>query len=138
MKILSGLRMRYEGIKKSVFDKIFEVSTPKLNHLLLYSGVILYTLILSYFMISKHRSFATYAWDLGIFNQAFYTTAKLGETFYYTCELHFVEGGSFFGIHFIPILYARARVTVGQSKMGVKEIWRFFKKALEHYRNNGD
>jgi len=28
--------------------------------------------------------------------------------------------------------------TVGQSKMGVKEIWRFFKKALEHYRNNGD
>ena len=57
-------------------------------------------------MIIKHRTFTTYAWDLGIFNQAFYTTTTLGKTFYYTCELHFVQSGSFFGIHFSPILYA--------------------------------
>lgn len=64
-----------------------------------------YTIVLSIFTLAKHRSFTTYAWDLGIFNQAFWTTVNLNKIFYYTTELHLVESGSFFGIHFSPILF---------------------------------
>jgi len=64
-----------------------------------------YSLILSWFTLSKHYSFSTYAWDLGIFDQALWTTVNLNRTFYYTCELHLVESGSFFGVHFSPVLF---------------------------------
>ena len=73
---------------------------------IVWSEILAYTVVFSLFTISKHRAFHSYAWDLGIFNQAFWTTVNLGRVFYYTCELHFVKGGSFFGIHFSPILYS--------------------------------
>jgi uncharacterized membrane protein len=73
--------------------------------LLMAVSMITYVVVLSAYTISKHNSFSTYAWDLGIFNQGFWTTVNLDSVFYYTCELHLVPSGSFFGIHFSPILY---------------------------------
>ena len=73
--------------------------------LLMSLSMLIYVVVLSAYTISKHNSFSTYAWDLGIFNQGFWTTVNLDRVFYYTCELHLVPSGSFFGIHFSPILY---------------------------------
>ena len=68
-------------------------------------SVIIYTVSFSWFTLSKHNTFTTYAWDLGIFDQGFWTTVNLDKIFYYTCELHLSESGSFFGVHFSPILF---------------------------------
>jgi len=73
--------------------------------LLMTLSMLIYVIVLSAYTILKHNSFSTYAWDLGIFNQGFWTTVNLDRVFYYTCELHLVPSGSFFGIHFSPILY---------------------------------
>ncbi len=75
------------------------------SDLLIAIAVLTYTVTLSLFMIAKHNSFSTYAWDLGIFNQGFWTTVFQDKVFQYTCERHLVESGSFFGIHFSPILF---------------------------------
>jgi uncharacterized membrane protein len=69
------------------------------------ASIAAYSLALSWFTVSKHYSFSTYAWDLGIFDQALWTTVNLNKLFYYTCELHLVESGSFFGVHFSPVLF---------------------------------
>lgn len=68
-------------------------------------AITIYTLTLTWFTVAKHNTFTTYAWDLGIFDQGFWTTINLDQVFYYTCELHLSESGSFFGIHFSPILF---------------------------------
>ena len=73
--------------------------------LILIFSILIYTISFSWFTIGKHNSFTTYAWDLGIFDQGFWTTVNLDRVFYYTCELHLNPSGSFFGIHFSPILF---------------------------------
>jgi uncharacterized membrane protein len=62
-------------------------------------------LVLSGYTIWKHNTFNTYAWDLGIFSQGMWTTVNDAEVFFNTCEQRYVESGSFFGVHFSPILY---------------------------------
>jgi len=69
------------------------------------AAILVYTAALSWYTVSKHNSFSTYAWDLGIFHQSFWTTVNRGMIFYNTCEQHLVESGSFFGVHFSPILF---------------------------------
>ena len=49
--------------------------------------------------------FLTSGFDLGIFNQAFWTTTNDGMLFYETGDLSFNPGGSFFGVHFSPIMF---------------------------------
>jgi len=68
--------------------------------------VVTYTLVLSGYSVWKHSTFNTYAWDLGIFSQGMWTTVNDAEVFFNTCEQCYVESGSFFGVHFSPILYA--------------------------------
>ena len=72
--------------------------------------IIIYTAIFSTYNILKHWTFNSFAWDLGIFNQGFWTTVNLEGIFYNTCELHLVERGSFFGVHFSPILFLLAPI----------------------------
>ena len=69
------------------------------------AAILVYTAALSWYTVSKHNSFSTYAWDLGIFDQSFWTTVNRGMVFYNTCEQHLVDSGSFFGVHFSPILF---------------------------------
>lgn len=68
--------------------------------------ILAYILFISLFTVTKHRNYCSFAWDLGIFNQAFWTTTKEMSIFRNTCELFLVKSGSFFGVHFSPILYS--------------------------------
>ena len=99
MKLINTFR---ENINNLLDKKIWKFD---ITFILLCLSIFSYTVIFSLFTIYKHKTFNTYAWDLGIFNQAFWTTTKLNKIFYYTAELYFVKSGSFFGVHFSPILY---------------------------------
>ena len=66
--------------------------------------IAIYVAIFSYFTIMRHYSFRSNAWDLGILVQSVASTAR-GEFFAYNVELYFSPTGSFFGVHFCPILF---------------------------------
>jgi uncharacterized membrane protein len=66
---------------------------------------IVYGAVFSYFTILRSNSFFSAAWDLGNFNQAFYTTLYNGRLFYYTADMFFSPSGSVFAIHTSPILF---------------------------------
>jgi uncharacterized membrane protein len=68
-------------------------------------AVTCYTVIFSYFTIVRYAAFNAYAWDLGIFNQSFYTTLHSGMLFFSTIEQFICPSGIFFATHFSPILY---------------------------------
>jgi uncharacterized membrane protein len=63
-----------------------------------------YVVFLSAVSLVRHFSFQSSAWDLGIFDQACFSTLS-GRLFYYTAELYANPGGSIFGVHFSPILF---------------------------------
>jgi uncharacterized membrane protein len=70
--------------------------------------VFLSTMLAAYvslIQLSYHENFITFAWDLGIFLQALDTFIHSGKLFYNTVELPFNPSGSYFGIHFSPILF---------------------------------
>ncbi|MFX0200472.1 MAG: DUF2079 domain-containing protein, partial [Candidatus Hodarchaeota archaeon] len=75
------------------------------NYRYLHLMVILYVISFSINTLMRHYTFTSSAWDLGIFNQAFYTTVKQGKLFYYTAELYANPSGTIFGVHFSPILF---------------------------------
>ena len=75
------------------------------NYGYLHLMVVLYIIFFSINVIMRHYAFTSSAWDLGIFNQALYTTVKQGKLFYYTAELYANPGGTIFGVHFSPILF---------------------------------
>jgi uncharacterized membrane protein len=68
-------------------------------------AILAYGIIFSYFTILKHYTFNSFATDLGVFDQAFYTTIFHGKLFYYTPELWINLTGYYFGVHFSPILF---------------------------------
>lgn len=81
-----------------------------ISELVVYLAVFCYTLIFSYFTIAKFNSFSTYAWDLGIFDQSLWTTLHSGKFLFNTVEMFISQPGtplygSFFVIHFSPILF---------------------------------
>jgi len=69
------------------------------------AAIAVYGVVFSYFTVLKYTVFQSYAWDLGIFNQAFYTTLHDGRLFYYTPELFYNVSGSYFAMHISPILF---------------------------------
>jgi uncharacterized membrane protein len=93
----------FENIEKWLGRKVLK--KVDVGALLLGLAVLVYTVVLSYFTILRNYEFETYAWDLGIFNQSFWTTLHNGSLFYSTVELIVNPSGSFFGTHFSPILF---------------------------------
>ncbi|MCK4433879.1 DUF2079 domain-containing protein [Candidatus Bathyarchaeota archaeon] len=77
----------------------------ELGEMLVYVFIAAYTVVFSYYTILKYNAFRAYAWDLGIFNQALWTTLHDGKLFHYTVELFVNPSGNFFGSHFSPILF---------------------------------
>ena len=73
--------------------------------IILYLSVIVYALIFSNLTVFRHYSSKTGAWDLGIFTQSLWTTLNGDGLFYHTCKLFINLSGSFFGVHFSPILF---------------------------------
>lgn len=84
------------NFKESILERRFETA--------LVLCVFVYTVIFSHQSILKHTSFASYAWDLGTFNQIYYSSIYGGRFYYYTPELFLNPSGSYFAIHFSPIL----------------------------------
>jgi len=72
--------------------------------LALFFCIIVYTTLFTFFTYMKHYSFSSFAWDLGVFNQVFYSSIYGGKPFYYTAELYLNPQGNYFTIHFSPIL----------------------------------
>ncbi len=67
--------------------------------------VSLFAVVLSAATVLRYWSFQTYAWDLGIYNQAMHTTLFGGRFFYYTADLPAGTQGSLFAVHFSPFLF---------------------------------
>jgi uncharacterized membrane protein len=102
MNINEKITRRRQDINNLLNKKVIKI---ELGKIIVIVSIIIYTIVFSAYNIFKHWSFNSFAWDLGIYNQAFWTTANQEGIFYYTCELHLVESGSFFGVHFSPILF---------------------------------
>ncbi|MEM2341426.1 MAG: DUF2079 domain-containing protein [Candidatus Bathyarchaeia archaeon] len=73
--------------------------------ILVFIPILLYAIIFSYYTLLKHYTFNSYAWDLGIFNQALYTTLYHGKLLFSTAELFMHPSGSYLATHFSPILF---------------------------------
>ncbi|MBS7621118.1 DUF2079 domain-containing protein, partial [Candidatus Bathyarchaeota archaeon] len=68
-------------------------------------SIITYGVAFSYLTLLKHYNFYSFAADLGVFNQALYTTLFDKKIFYYTPELWLNPTGCYFAVHFSPILF---------------------------------
>jgi uncharacterized membrane protein len=73
--------------------------------ILVLSFLITYTAVFSSLSVYRHYAYNTHAWDLGIFTQSLWTTLNSNRFLYYTCELIVNPSGSFFGVHFSPLLF---------------------------------
>jgi uncharacterized membrane protein len=89
-KIDSELSRRYSKVKLSTW--------------LVFLGIAAYSITLSYYSLVKFRTFNDLGFDLGVYNQALWT-ALHGRLFYETPDLYWNTGGSFFGVHFAPLMY---------------------------------
>lgn len=98
VKMFNVLKNIEISLLKENLVKIFRRFFPENK---LFIMVIGYTVVLSVISILKHWFFLSTAWDLGIFNQSFWSTVH-GRFFYYTVEPWF--GDNFFAMHFSPIL----------------------------------
>jgi uncharacterized membrane protein len=61
--------------------------------------------VLSWFQIEGYLAFYTFAQDFGSFNQSMYTATFTGRLFYYTANIPAGTNGTFFAVHFAPLLY---------------------------------
>jgi uncharacterized membrane protein len=63
-----------------------------------------FSIAVSEVLVLRYEAFQTFAYDLGNFNQAFYTASHGQGFFYYTADLPSGNGGHLFVAHFSPIL----------------------------------
>ena len=94
--------INFEMVENWFSQKLFR---RDLSEIIVFLAVICYTIILSYYAIYKYNCFNAYAWDLGIFNQSFWTTLHTDKFLFSTVELFINPTGCFFGTHFSPILF---------------------------------
>jgi len=95
------LKLAYFGWINRITNKLRTVP----DYLVVLSFSLIYIAALSYVSLSNHYAFGSNTWDLGIYNQALYSTLRHGKFFYFTAALPGNPGGSHFGIHFSPILF---------------------------------
>ena len=72
---------------------------------LLLVAISIYGIVFSYFTVLKHNLFLSSGWDLGVFDQALYTTLHNGKFLYYTADLFLNPSGCYFVQHVSPILF---------------------------------
>lgn len=89
-------KLRFWGEK--IFLKL------KMSDWLVIVMTIIYSLVFSYYTILRHYSFRSNAWDLGILVQSIASAAQ-GKLFTNNAELYYSPTGSYFGVHFAPILF---------------------------------
>ncbi len=96
---MSALKAFSASMSKRVLSLI------RLDYLLLSLCSATYLLVVSYFSVSNHFAFGSNAWDLGVYNQALYSALTRCRLFYHTVDLPGNPTGSFFGVHFSPIMF---------------------------------
>jgi uncharacterized membrane protein len=97
-------------IKKLTLEELetwasVKVGEVERSYIILFSITLFYGIVFSCLTILKYYAFKTKAWDLGIFTQSLWTTLYANRFLYYTCELFVNPSGSFFAVHFSPILF---------------------------------
>jgi len=75
------------------------------SDIVLLAFIVSYGILFSTLTVFRYYGFQTRAWDLGIFTQSLWTTLYANKFLYHTCELFINPSGSFFGVHFSPILF---------------------------------
>ncbi len=98
------------GLKLPTFEDQEEWLSKKTikrdrSEITLYLSMAAYATLFSALTIQRHLAFKTRAWDLGIFTQSLWTTLFAGRFLYHTPELFINPSGSFFGVHFSPVLF---------------------------------
>ncbi len=88
---------------------LFEMLRFQINRLFCYKGclflfIIIYVVFFSYVTILRVHALQTYAYDLGNYNQALYTTLTGKGFLYYTADLSANPSGSLFGVHISGVL----------------------------------
>ena len=96
--MLKVLKSAASNFRRENLVKVFRSIFPENK---LFIMIIAYTVVLSIVTIVKHSFFLSTGWDLGIFNQTFWSTIH-GRFFHYTVEPWL--GETFFATHFSPIL----------------------------------
>jgi uncharacterized membrane protein len=96
-KVLSQLSQRKVQLWKALRRQ------PYLALLLV--AIFIYGIVFSYFTVLKHNLFQTTGWDLGVFDQALYTTVHYGKFLYYTADLFLSPSGCYFAQHVSPVLF---------------------------------
>ena len=71
----------------------------------LFVAIFIYGIVFSYFTVQRHNVFQSSGWDLGVFDQALYTTLHNGKFLYYTADLFLSPSGCYFAQHVSPILF---------------------------------
>lgn len=107
LKGVESLMQKVTNNARHIFDeKVLAKKLLKLEFAewLLLLMIISHSIVFSYFHILKHYSFRTGAWDLGILTQSIASASK-GKLFINNVELYYSSTGSYFGVHFSPILF---------------------------------
>jgi len=76
----------------------------KISDWILMFMIAFYSIIFSYYTVMRHYSFRSYAWDLGLIAQSVASVVR-GKLFTNNVELFFSPTGSYFGVHFAPVLF---------------------------------
>ncbi len=89
---------------KGILDVLAQLRNKLGKKVYILIAVIGYTITFSAVEIALFRSFTTYTWDLGIFNQSFWNTLH-GRFLYYTPETGiYTTSGSLLATHFMPVV----------------------------------
>jgi len=87
-----------QGLTKSVLD-------CELASLVSIAFILMFVIIMTILNMLQHQTYKTYAFDLGIYMQALYTTAFNKMLFYETPDLFYIRSGSFLGVHFTLLMF---------------------------------
>jgi uncharacterized membrane protein len=88
----------------TVFDAMgFERPNRWLGFLLM--AILVDAAVIAWLQVQAYNAFYTFSQDFGSFNQSFYTAAFHQQLFYYTSNLPAGTGGTFFSVHFSPLLF---------------------------------
>jgi uncharacterized membrane protein len=99
------LQFKKNTEKAKLYVKSLLIRVEKDADKLILVPIVIYTIFFSAYTCYMHYTFRTYAWDLGITDQALWTTLNTDKMLYSTLEVSYGNpSGNFLGVHFSPIL----------------------------------
>ena len=108
IRMFSGFEAQLRNLFRWISQRVIQLWAVLRAHpyiILLFAAVLIYGVVFSNFTVLKHSLFQTSGWDLGVFDQALYTTLHEGKLFYYTADLFLNPSGCYFAQHLSPIMF---------------------------------